>query len=382
MMTSRRSRRIALVIFLAAAAIASYQVHLRHELTDFGVCYQAGGRFLAGESIYRSSDGHLQFKYAPLAAMFYAPWAALPWNTAKILWFLLMLGCLSGILFLTARMLPGQGPPAAWSVGWSLLIWLKYIGREIELGQVNLVILLLLLALFRELSAGRDRTAGVLWAASLFIKPYAAVFLPYFILKGKWTTVTTGVGAILLGLFLPVLNFGWTENWTLLGEWGRSLSQSTPGLLTVGDNASLFAFITKTLGSSLTGVLAIGGIVTAAIAGLVLWMIKVGERERMEKADLLEGAVLMLLIPMLSPLGWNYNYLYALPASALLLQVFARFSRPLRAFVVVNFILIGGTLQEILGRSAFRSYTTRSLIVPSILFVLSVIFLARKRRLI
>jgi hypothetical protein len=376
-------RRAVLVLFLAAAAVASYHLRIRHDLTDFGVCYQAGGRYLAGESLYRSSDGHLQFKYAPLAAAFYAPFAALPWNLAKISWFLLMLGCLGGILLLTARALPGQGPVASWSVGWSLLIWLKYIGREIELGQVNLVILLLLLALIRELSAGRDRTAGILWAVSLFIKPYAVVFLPYFILKRKWTTVATGAGTILLGLFLPVLNFGWTGNWALLKEWTQSLSHSTQGLLAVGDNASLYAFFAKTLGlSTPTGALAMGGIGAAVIAGLILGMIKTGERERIEKAEISEGVVLMMLIPMLSPLGWNYNYLYALPASALLVHALARFSLSLRAVVVVNFILIGGTLREILGRTAFRYYTGRSFIVPSVLVVLAVLFLARRRRLI
>jgi hypothetical protein len=377
------SRQAALVLFLAAAAVASYQIRIRYDLTDFGVCYQAGGRFSAGESLYRNSDGHLQFKYSPLAAMVYAPLAGLPWNTAKFIWFLVMLGCLGGIFFLIVRILPGQGPPAAWTIGWSMLVWLKYVAREIELGQVNLIILLLLLGLLQALSTGHERASGVFWAASLFIKPYAVVFLPYFLLKRKWAAVATGLGTILLGLLLPIINFGWAGNWSLLREWGRTLSKSTPGLLAVGDNASLYAFFAKWLGSSqTTQALAIGGIATAVIAGMIFWMMQTGRRARIEKVEIAEVAVLMMLIPMLSPLGWNYNYLYALPAAALVLHLFGRFSLPLRAAVIVNFILIGATLQEIMGRTAFRYYTARSLIVPSGLFILGVLFLARRRRLI
>jgi hypothetical protein len=103
---------VGLVVVLSLSAV--YVMAIRRDMTDFGVCYRAGGRFLAGEALYRAADGHLQFKYAPAGAMFYAPLSALPWEAAKALWFVIISACLAGILRIAALWAAKRGVSPGW----------------------------------------------------------------------------------------------------------------------------------------------------------------------------------------------------------------------------------------------------------------------------
>jgi len=370
---------VGLVVVLALTAV--YIFGIKWDMTDFKVCYRAGGRFLAGETLYRASDGHLQFKYAPAAALFYAPLSALPPEAAKALWFVIMSVCLAGILRIAALWATKRGASPVWPVFWAVVVLLKYLGREFQLGQVNLLILFLMTLMVWEWTSGRPARAGIFWGLSLLFKPYAAIFLPYFIIKKKWPTAASGGATLLAGLLLPAVRFGFEGNKLLLGEWARSLRTSTPGLLRVGDNASIYAFIAKTFGlSSDTPAMIGGGLVAAVLAAFVLWLILRGRTVAIAGPEFLEAAALMMLIPMLSPLGWNYNYLYGLPAIFMLLTVFNRLTSWEKGILIADFILIGGTLREVLGKTMFRYYTGHSFVVPSFLIVFGMLVLVRRRR--
>ena len=377
-----RAGRVLLVLAVVFILAAAYHFGVKGDMTDFGVCYQAGGRYLAGETLYRASDGHLQFKYAPAAAFFYAAFSVLPWEAAKIVWFLIMVSCLAAIPLIWARLTGLEKEPAWKTSALSGLVLLKYLGREFELGQVNLLILLLMVLMIREWSRGRNTRAGVFWGLSLLFKPYAAIFLPYFILRRKWGTAAAGLGTLLAGLVLPAVRYGPAGSGLVLGEWISSLRASTPGLLKVGDNASVFAFLSKTLRlPSDTTTFLLGGLLVAIMAVALLWMILKGGRAESLRPELLEGAVLMMLIPMLSPLGWNYNYIYGLPAVFLLLAFWRRFAAWEKGVLIVDFVLIGATLREILGKTTFRFYTFNAFVVPCFLFLFAMLVVVRKRRI-
>jgi hypothetical protein len=55
-------------LFLALALLFGllFAFIIRKEMRDFEVNYRAGERLRAGESLYRTSDGHYMFKYFPL----------------------------------------------------------------------------------------------------------------------------------------------------------------------------------------------------------------------------------------------------------------------------------------------------------------------------
>jgi len=373
----RRAALAAAIFFVLA--FAAYLLHVRKDMTDFGVGYGAGGRILAGETLYRVSDGHLQYKYAPVSALFYGLFGLLPREAAKAAWFGAVLALLVGCASLTVKLLPDDGRRRVLAAGLALLVLAKYLGREIELGQVNLLILFLLLAMVRAWTKGRDSAAGALWALSLFFKPYAAVFLPYLILKKKAKSLAAGLAVLVLGLAAPALIYGWKGNLAVLGEWASSLRQSTAGLLSVGDNASLLSFIFKTLGPGRQATSWLLFALAVLVLGLLfLWVFGRGRRCRERPPEVLEAAFLLTLIPLLSPLGWIYNYLYGFLAVAVVLANFRAYPPAVRWVLGGNFVLVGASLREVLGKAVFGFYTTRALAAVQFLLVLAALAYLRR----
>jgi len=368
-------------VLLTAAFYGIYLGWIRHDMTDFGVCYKNGRRILDGETLYRVSDGHLQFKYAPVSALFYAPLALLPWEAAKIVWYYLELILLFAVLWISYKILPSPPKRPALVLVLALLVLLKFIGRELELGQVNILILFLLTLMIAAFIQRKDVAAGVLWGISLFFKPYALVFLPYFILKKRFKIVLVGAVVVIAGLVLPALNFGWQGSWDVLREWASTLSRSTPELTAAGDTASLYAFLWKVLPGHPDLWIKILWIVTGLAIGLLfLGVMRQGKKQSLKVPEVLETAFLMILIPLFSPLGWFYNYLYSVLAIVLLIQAMPKFPPLWKYALIADLIIIGATLIEVLGKDLFHFYTRKSLVVVNYLIVLAALAAARFNR--
>jgi hypothetical protein len=370
----------ALLAALAALAVV-YKLWVRPDMTDFGVCYKAGSRILAGATLYTSADGHLQYKYSPPAALFFAPLALLPKAAAQGIWFGLSLLFLFFIFKLTVGLLPSRRAAVAPLVLLSILVMAKDIGRELELGQVNLLILLALVLSARLMTEGRDVPAGLLWGFSLFFKPYALVLLPYFLIKKKFKIPAVGLALFAAGLLLPVPFYGLSGGLELVLEWGRSLLKSTPVLYTVQANASLYAFFLKVLpGEPAAAARALLAASCLILAAVILALMRAGKRSKLPRPETLEVFFLLILVPMLSPLGWYYNYLYALPAVVLLLNDFSAIPKGLRWALAVNFVVIAAAPMGALGGAVYRVYMNYALAAVNFLSVLACLAVLRARR--
>lgn len=382
----RFNKRFFLAALLVVAGILIFYLvyeltTIKKDMSDFRVCYQGGQRILAVETLYRSADGHLQYKYSPVSALFFSVFTLLPYEGAKVLWYYLELVFLFGIFYFSLKILPVKNGGTASLVGLSLLVLAKFIGRELELGQVNILIIFLLAGTLAFFFEDKNLAAGLLYGLSLLIKPYALILAPYFIFKKKFRLLASGFSALLLGLLIPLVIYGPRGNFLVLREWGETLSSSTPGLLTAGDNASLYAFLFKHLNgeqrwlAKILMVLGIGVLVAAFIK-----MIAIGKAARLERPEVLEASFLFILIPLLSPLGWYYNYLYSALAVLVLINTIDRFQPVLKYLLIADFVIIGGSLREILGKSIFRSYTHHSLVVINYLAVLFFLYYARRKK--
>ena len=349
-------------------------------MSDFSVCYQGGKRILGGETLYRISDGHLQYKYSPPSAVFFSWLALLRYEAAKFIWYLSELIFLYFSLILSYKILPSKLKKKGTIIGFSLLILAKFYAREIELGQVNIHIILVLTLMLLAVLSHKDILAGLWWGLTLFFKPYALVFLPYFLLKRRFKLVAAGIVVAILGLFSPVVFYGFKGNIIVLKEWLTSLSRSTSPLLATFDNASLHSFFLNILPFQKTELALILTICASLLIGLsFLGMMFLGKKG-LKKPEVLEFAFLFILIPLLSPLGWYYNYLYSILALILLLNYMEKFPAFLKYGLIINFIIIGVALKEILGKNAFDFYTQNSLLVINYLIVLFYLFFTRIRK--
>lgn len=375
---SKKARNILIIILVFLFFLLVYNYFVKKDMSDFGVCYQGGERILKGETLYQVSDGHLQYKYSPVSAVFFSLFAFLPYELAKIFWYFLQLYFLFMALTISYNILPLKLKKKGSVLVLSFLILAKFVSREIELGQVNIFITFILIMMLKALLEKKDIKAGLFWGFSLFFKPYALVFLPYFILKKRLKLIGSGFGVIFLGIVLPVFFYGLKQYMFVLKEWYTTLSQSTPQLLTQYDNASIHAFFLKNLPADNGNLVLIFILCAVFLIGFsFLWMMYLGNRENSLKPEVLESSFLFILIPLISPLAWYYNYLYSLLAVVFLLNFIGKFPKVHRYIIITNLIIIGGSLIEVLGKAGFRFYTQHSLVVISYLVALFYLFYAR-----
>jgi len=374
------------VIFIFAAILVLagiYQFWVRKDMSDFSVCYKAGERIIQGETIYRESDGHMQYKYSPPSALFFSAFSFLPYDWARLFWYILEFLFLLGIFILSFKILPVPEKKAAAACLWTFLILLKFLGREVELGQVNLFILFILTLMLYSLLEEKESISGLFWGISLFFKPYALVFLPYFLIKRKYRITGVGLALFLFGLALPALFYGLPGNLLVLEEWPANLSHSTASLLSVYDNASLYGFLLKAFPASWRlEAQIILALALLFLGSVVLWMIKISRAiQKSQRPEVLEGAFLFIMIPLFSPLGWYYNYLYSILAVMLIVNALRKFPRALRIILIINFAMIGTSLVEIWGRKLFHFYTQYSLVVVNYFVVFFGLFYLRHKKI-
>jgi len=216
----------------------------------------------------------------------------------------------------------------------------------------------------------------------MFFKPYALVFLPYYLIKKKFTAAALGTSIFLAGLFLPALFYGFRGNLIVLKEWASHLLYSASHLLSSYDNASLYGFLSKACPTGWSK-----AVVPALILGFLLlafallWMMRAGRVfQESQRPEVLEGAFLFIMIPLFSPLGWNYNYLYSVLAVMLIVSAFNKFPLSLKVILIINFVMISTSLVDLWGRRLFHFYTQYSLVVVNYLVVLfSLLYLRLKK---
>lgn len=367
-----KKKKILLLLLVILLLQAAFLFKVRFKMADFAVFYQAGERFSAGEILYRSSDGHYQFKYPPFFALLMAPLALLPYPLACQAWFWLIVAALVSMFRYSLGMLPQRQRNIFWLVFIPLLVLGRFYAREISLGQANALMnasLLFMLAAFIQRKSWRCSLSLSLAAA---IKPYALIFIPYFLFKKRFREVAITFAGLLLVLLMPALFYGWKGNLALLHQWRLTLGQSSPGLFGSFDNVSLLGFFTKWGKTISPGLL---GVTVMMIAVLLFWLV-IRKRSECSLAlnEYLDGAGLLVLIPLFSPLGWDYTFISATAALILLVNYQDLFPGPWRWVLFGIWILIGVGLYDLWGRELFLRYmhwSVLTLCFTALLFFLS-----------
>jgi alpha-1,2-mannosyltransferase len=275
-------------------------VSFRHG-QDFAVFWRTGRRLLAGESIYPPADGFLVYRYAPGTALAFTPFAALPFSVAKAVWYALLVACGALVVHLLAAASgPGPGPGTKTrAAALALLALSRPLLEEFACAQVNLVVLLLLLAAFACEDAGKERRAGLLIALAVGLKLAPALILLDVALRKRWRTLAgfaLGAAAIAAA---PIARYGLSGTIELHRAWMASLLAASPGATAAPGNQSLFGLAAR------VGLPPFAAVATAAaLAGFVLLRSEPEPRR----------ALLLFATALASPMGWIQNYVMALPA--------------------------------------------------------------------
>jgi glycosyl transferase family 87 len=178
---------VVLVFACIAAAIVASALPAGY---DFRAYWLAGQHLLTGAPLYPGPETILglpdEFRYLPIVAIVFVPFALLPYGVALAIWTLLQLAIAAGVGVALIRRLPATWRP------WAAAGYVFFLGLvlEVTLGNVNLISLALALAAWRF----RDRAivAGFLLAAAVGLKFLPLTLLLFYVASGRWRAVLTG----------------------------------------------------------------------------------------------------------------------------------------------------------------------------------------------
>ena len=374
---ARSAKAGLLAAALLAAVAALFAFKAAAKMPDFEVYWRAGVRASAAEPLYREEDAHFRLKYLPAFAVLCIPAGLLPLTASKAAWFTVSVGLIPTLLAFSLSLLPDRRRPAWVLAGLTFVLMAKFYGRELILGQVNLFFAVLIVAAVLALQSNRKAAGGLLFALALVIKPYAVLFLPWLAVKGESRALVAAAGGIGAALLLPVPIYGLHGTAALHLAWWQTVTESTAPNLLNADNVSLAAMFAKWLGAGQIAALAatVSGIVLLGVSGAVVAM-----RRRVSASEGLEAALLLTLIPLLSPQGWDYVFLIATPAIVYLVNYDRDLPPALRAITWLALAVIGFSLYDVLGRAGYARFMALSIISVCYLAAIAGLTTLRQRR--
>ncbi len=238
---ARRLAWLALGIYIVGLGISAV---LRNQ-GDFQVYYRTGHRVLRGLAIYPAADKD-RFLYAPIFALVFAPFALLPRHAAQGAFFLINAWALIALIIGSGAMLFGRERRlGAVIVAAPVILSFRFIGNNIDHGQVNLIVLALCVWPIVYAREDRPRLGGAMLAAALLIKPYAILPALYLLLRRRFGALGWTFAAALILLAAPILVFGPHGLMVQTAAYVRSVASMTGRYRTMLTNQSAVAAVAR-----------------------------------------------------------------------------------------------------------------------------------------
>jgi hypothetical protein len=374
--SSRPTRLILALGGLSVIAALAFALRVSHQMPDFEVYWRSAQRAWAGEPLYRTEDGFWLFKYLPAFAVLIAPLALVPLSSAKAIWFALTVVALVALLRICVLLLPERRRSPFLLVTATVVVMGKFYGHELLLGQSNLLLTLAAAAGLLALKHQRDTLGGVLFVVAIVLKPYAVLFLPWLLARRRRDSIVAAAAGVTTMFLLPVIRYGATTTMRLHLDWWRTVVSSIEPNLLSPDNVSWIAMYSRWLGTgSPARALAVLTAVTAI--GSIAYVYSM--RRSVTFPELLEGAMLLTLMPFLSPQGWDYTVLMATPAVVCLVNYEDRLAHPLRLSIVAALAAIGLSIYDVMGPTLYTAFMRNSGITVACFVVLAGLVSLRRR---
>ena len=362
---------------IVAGLVVLYVFKIAGRMPDYDVYVRAADRAIDAAPLYRNDDGHWQFKYLPAFAVVMLPLAVVPAPVARACWFALSVLILVILLRTTVSVLPERLHSRAYLIGVTFVLLAKFYAHEIELGQVNIAMAALVVLALAQIRAGRELAAGLLIAAAIVLKPYAVLLVPWLVARRRLPSVAGAAIGLVLALLLPVVVYGFDGNLHLLSEWWRTVTETTAPNLADLNNVSAASVFFRWLGpGSTTQALAVA-LVCALLAAAAAVFFK---RSGIPFPEPLEAGLLLTMIPIISPQGWDYVFLLSTMATMLLVNYRAQLPDVIRVVVTAALIVIAFTIFDVVGRTAYLQFMRLSLITICYLVVIGGVVALRWRK--
>lgn len=314
-------------------------INHRFQLSDFNVYYGAADALLNGEQVYGKSFGLSSgfYKYSPEIIVPFLPFALLKYDVAAVLFYLINTGI---ILLLLNELKQTFFKSYEWGkeVWFFLIATVLFFGdqleRELFLGNVNALLLLLTLWSVRSIENKQHAKAGLIYAVVLCFKIHFLILLPYFILKKEWKVLLyslIGLVGMAITLFICVPN----RFVVLHSQWLKAVEAHNVQL----DRSpnTIYHFIQACLSAIHMSVIPIAAVIIGlGVAGSAyLWFIWKNLGKGFQAFELL---ILVSLIPILTHTDTEH-FLWAIPFVLMIIKTISTWNKKAKSVGVVFLFL-------------------------------------------
>jgi alpha-1,2-mannosyltransferase len=314
------------LIILFAAAFTYKQ--LIHNYPIYGLdlhVYTGGvGEFVHGHSAYAMgyTGLALPYTYPPISLLVFTPLWWIGADAALIVMMYLSVAATFGTVLLALRSLRYTGTAGLIGVSalvTGLMMWFEPFQLTFSLGQVNVLLMLLVVA--DCALPDRARGKGVMIGVAAAIKLIPLIFVAYLLLTRRFRAA-----AVAVGTFLALTVVGWVAMPAAATDyWGHGLFIRPGRVATVVgpkyvSNQSLHGMAVRVLDDTpaATVVWLVAGLIVGA-TGLSLAVL--AHRRGEELAGVVLTAVTGLL---LSPIAWSHHWVWIAPLLVVLFDVALR----------------------------------------------------------
>ncbi|HEY2670546.1 MAG TPA: glycosyltransferase 87 family protein [Rugosimonospora sp.] len=282
--------------------------------SDAVVYREAGLAVRHGAALYAQTFGvaHLPFTYPPFAAVVFAAFSPLSFPAWQMILAGAGLCCLPLAAHAAVRLAAGPGDTSrtgrlavAFAVA-AVGLWLEPVDLTLHFGQINLILMALVLVDLAAPDTARYKGIGIGIAAGLKLTPL--IFVPYLLLTRRVRAATVSAvsfaGTVALGF--AVLGRDSAAYWA--GQFSRPgddpvrlVNQSLNGLVLRAFREGPDAHAAWIVAALATGALGIGAAVVAGRRGL----------------ELLGVCLCAATGLLVSPISWSHHWVYVLAGLAL-----------------------------------------------------------------
>lgn len=298
--------------------------------SDLIIYRNAGIHAAHAGQIYNFQDPS-PFQYAPIYAVAFIPLGFLPLRAAQLLWFLLSMAlALPAMILGTSRLLFGRGFALRWElIVIPVLLCVRFIHPNFDHGQINLLLLAMIVWGFALANESHSVAGGALLAASVLGKPFGMPVILYLIARRRIRFIVSLLFFAIVLLWLPSVFVGSGYALHETTEYIRSLTTRVPNLshdLYNKYNQSAAAIAVRLFATTKqrTGLLSQSAAATLGFAfqcvltlGVIVWILLRRGRTTAENARL-SLAALFCAAAAFSPVSWiEYYMMLEVPYMAL-----------------------------------------------------------------
>lgn len=376
---------IIFLLLISAGSVSGELINGRFSMPDLEVYYKTAERMMGGEEIYDvtvdNSSYHYVYKYSPPAAISFIPLTIFSFSFSKFLYWIFLTFLFGATLYNIKVIFLGKGKSNSRITG-SLILATAIVGthffRELHLGQVNLVMLAIYILALRFFLSEKYAAMGVLLAFSIFIKPFALIFIPFLLLVRAYKGLMYYALFAILFFLTPLLFYhNYSDFIALYGSWIEELAKelgNKQSLITDG-NHTIFSVLARyspirMLEMSDTSRYIYQLIIIGMIGGLILWTYT---KRKVADAPARIYIILIAIIPLLAFTSYN-AFIFTLPLLTYLMFKFRELGLIFKIIFIISCLLIGANIYDLVGRDLFDFFWAISVYSWGTMGLLAIIF--------